>query len=518
MVLQYSCDSNANDPIMAVTLRDGTTTTQVSTTDTGDPTRGMHESTAYYQECATRNRNFGLYLADQDQNLQGNQAIYTRQNPDGTRYGLECSEERDYYPYWYPAPWVDVAYTTDRTDMCNFIQSNSQNMVKKYRCVDTPDSFNPTILNSNASTCEQNGGNWLGTSWYPIPGAPDCFLGNWTRENHLGNGRVNQPLTYNWTLPTASQLLAMNFVADNATNTFRCVMRMRYNISTGDYDPWNTNSSYNSLNAADLAANINNRQAQTQFPQPISDDPTVDVHADLQGLTLALNTNQYGRTFQDRSHIFYIKTRPSSLANQYIQNLGVRGKRGNIVQVYPGVEYDFVPNRLTVNTTDFVHIQWTGSNTHTNNPNSEDAGDGQGGDAGQGTDGTDRSNFVMIGALNETYPLPLDKFTTLFNSASCWNFAGTSVGSSSGGAVNIDCAILLASSGYYLSAAAAQSTTAQANSAGAADDLDPLLDNAPPSLVGGILMQVSQPGIYFYACTRNNNFSNRTQKGTLIIV
>jgi len=310
----------------------------------------------------------------------------------------------------------------------------------------------------------------------------------------------------------------MDFNIDPTTNTARCVMRLRYNISTGDYDPWNINASYNSLNAAILAKNINQKVAQTQFPQPITNNPTVDVHADLQGLTLALNTNQYGRTFQDRSHVFYIKGRPALLAQKNIYNLNVRGKRGNIVQVYPAVEYDFVPNRLNVTTNDFVHIQWTGSNTHTNNPNSEDAGDGQGGDAGQGTDGTDRSNFVLLRNLNETYPLPLDKgLYNMFNFTSCWNLDGSAIGSWAKGTLNLDCAIVLATSGYYRSAAAAQSATAQANSQGNADDLDPLLDNAPPSLIGGVVIQVSLPGTYFYAGSRNNNFSNRTQKGTLII-
>jgi len=309
----------------------------------------------------------------------------------------------------------------------------------------------------------------------------------WSRDNHLGNGRFGQPSQYNWTIP-----YVVTGTTDNAQLKYygtqglaKCVFRMRYNISTDDYDPWNINST------AD-----NNPQAGVV--SPVQENPYVDVGADLQGLRLAIDTSQFGRTFQDRSHVFYIRKRPAAFTTSRIVNLSVRGKRGNIVQTYPAVEYDFAPNRLEISSNDLVHIQWTGSNTHNNgNP----GGDGQTGDAGEGTGGTDRQNMVQMLNMDDNYPLPLDKFSdNMWASSSCYDLSGTAI-------AYLDCAILMATSGQYRSVSDATSATTA---------FDPLLNDAGASLVGGVVMKF-QTGNYIYMNTRNNNFSNRSQKGIIIV-
>merc|ERR1711916_204705 len=75
-----------------------------------------------------------------------------------------------------------------------------------------------------------------------------------------------------------------------------------------------------------------------------------------------------------------------------IYNLNVRGRRGNIVEVYPSVEYDYIPRDLHVTPADYVHIQWTGSLS---------SPDGN----GQGAAETDKNNMVCIAKAGDSIPL-----------------------------------------------------------------------------------------------------------------
>lgn len=195
------------------------------------------------------------------------------------------------------------------------------------------------------------------------------------------------------------------------------------------------------------------------------------------------------KVFEDRSHIFTIVPRPDNIEDSaVIQNLNVRGKRGNIVQTYPAVEYDFVPKKLDVSTQNYVHIQWGGSNTHNNKP---PGGDGQTGDDGQGQTGTDRNNFLEMRSMNHNYPFPYEN-SKLWKSVE-WVWSSSSVVPSEG--TVDDLAVYFATSGYYhcrQGCSKSPSTLAQ---------LSPQLNNAPAS-VNGHIIRFTKSGTYFYVCTR----------------
>ena len=165
---------------------------------------------------------------------------------------------------------------------------------------------------------------------------------------------------------------------------------------------------------------MNNDVSDTN-PQPgqmLAGNPTTNMGGALAGgggtnsiLELAVNTNQYGRTFQDRSHVFSIEPRPAAVPqNANIYNLNVKGKRGNIVQTYPATEYDFHPVDLVVGSQDLVHIQWTGNDNTNNNGNNN----------GEGTNNEDRHNIVQLDNTGLDVPAPGSQ-ATMFDVAWEWN-------------------------------------------------------------------------------------------------
>jgi len=116
-------------------LKEGTCTPPM---DDADPQHtalefGMHEDYYYYRNhCRKIERNQGLYTADRKLNRKD--ASATRQNPNGNRRGFECPEERDYYPWWNPSPWIDVAVLTSDEAWCPYYKRESQNVKGRGYC------------------------------------------------------------------------------------------------------------------------------------------------------------------------------------------------------------------------------------------------------------------------------------------------------------------------------------------------------------------------------------------------
>lgn len=430
MVIQYSCSDNYHDGTTTDTIpydsenadcfdpenpncpanerqtNDEATTGFTEREYEGETVKryGTHESYIFYKKCDTRRRNSFLFVADQNVGNSDSPARRTRQNNNGNRRGLECPEERDYYPYWHPTPWIDIAVMVDDLDDwpgCSFYTDNSQNKKNKGECIDTTntgasdsfqgnvdwwednDSFNADAYVYNTEeTCEGAGYTWVERGKWGVDNV-DCVKNRWSRDNHLGNveaGYGAYETGYNWTIPDYSEDKGAPYIGEN------CILRVRYNISSTDYHGWETDASRN----GDELSPIKN-DPDVPFA-PSSTEGVANLAGSQQAgsfapvnLSLAIATNQFARTFQDRTHLFAIRERPGDISpTARIHNLNVKGKRGNIVQTYPATEYDFVPNFLHVDIGDYIHFQWTGCDT---NPNGND---------GEGTRQTDRSNIVFM--------------------------------------------------------------------------------------------------------------------------
>lgn len=445
----------------------------------------------------TQNKDYGLHESWE---------FYDRCGPTSSdRYGMECKSEREEWPYNSASPWVDVVYLTDDTKNKCTKEIELLNHRQFFECVEFYGNDKTFRRHKSAhkseEECKNNGGSWMGfykvgdtidtvkskqdclnlnvgvkdhvwgrpMSWKDLaedklspetciilPTKTQCKQAPNTRNGYLGNAdnSRNTP-RFEWSLP--------NYLEDK-----RCVFRIRYIISVDD---------------------------------EIDRDEHIFYTESNDGLSLAPASSR--AVFEDRSHVFKLLQRPEEIPDDLtIHNLVVRGKRGNIVQTFPAVEYDFVPNRLSIPKGDAIHVQWTGSNSHNNgNP----GGDGQTGDAGEGQGGTDRNNFIQLLDRKANLVAP-DHKHTLFQNAE-WVWSSHDKGNVDNHAFNL--ALSMATSGYY------QCKDDEECDKYFTNRLQDQLNNAPASYHGNIF--VPDKGEYHYKCMRNDNFSNRSQKGTITV-
>lgn len=210
---------------------------------------------------------------------------------------------------------------------------------------------------------------------------------------------------------------------------------------------------------------------------------------------MSVNYDQFGRTFQDRSHVIYIRKRPSFVPpTALIYNLNVRGRRGNIVQSYPAVEHDFTKQFLKINIDDYLHIHWTGSD---DNPANQ---------AGRGRDRTERFNIVLIKDNNgrKNWPEDIEK-QNLFDINTAYQLAHLGQPEYCESVDQTGCCLTYD-----------QLVEKHNNNRGNMEQDEQncaYLNSAPQHF--SIITKAKSTGIFYYMCTRNNNFSNRSQKGEL---
>ena len=126
--------------------------------------------------------------------------------------------------------------------------------------------------------------------------------------------------------------------------------------------------------------------------------------------------------------------------------------------------------------------------------------------------GTDRSNIVQTIGPNVNYPLPWDRNIegNMFMDAEVlW----TSVGIDLKDLSAHDHAVAFSSAGYYK---CIEDNDCSAESLQTKTPMNQLLNNAPASFEGALL-RFTKTGTYYYICSRNNNFTNRSQKGQITV-
>ena len=116
----------------------------------------------------------------------------------------------------------------------------------------------------------------------------------------------------------------------------------------------------------------------------------------------------------------------------------------------------------------------------------------------------------------ENYPLTMEDPVSIFNNVNrvYYQPVGTNkfVSQALTAENKQDIAVQMASSGYYH---CIKGSDCAGNSVQNKGQMNDLLNNAPASYEG-MVMKLNA-GTFNYTCTRNNNFSNRSQKGSLIV-
>ncbi|MES1907661.1 MAG: hypothetical protein MHM6MM_000737 [Cercozoa sp. M6MM] len=517
---------------------------------------GVHESYEHYFRCSHTQRNLGLWWADRSRRDYA--AVYTRQNNNGNRHAFECPEERDYYPYWRGSPWRDIVIMPGHIEECDYYVKESQNVKSRYRCScdENGDDFSEASKECRLRMAQKLRGTNQGTNYdgaYVMPitkeectaiegfwlpeesfglDEPDCMVHPLSRDNHLGNaffvdvnGKAEDiddqgpPATagYWWEVPED--------MADK-----NCILRIRYNITTGDVP----HKAHIPIKGKEDEAFIWDKSKNCKGGEPncpVYQDPYVRVDDSLPRISVALNTNQIGRVFQDRSHIFQVKSRNKAdkkCRSGKLWSLSCRGRRGNIVQAYPSVEYDFTPNPLYVGQDECIHIHFSNKMFNQNNGRNNAAGFRY----------SDAQNILQLQDLLGNIPVKLSD-STLFpelKDAQMAAFGSRDPHADLGEELmfedmpqELQNAITNNNIGQIKAALSNNPSIMEqykcldlSRASNDAAEEFPYwncgkLNQRPAVFEMFLKVDNHKTGEYYYASTRNNNFSNRSQKGQIVV-
>ena len=126
--------------------------------------------------------------------------------------------------------------------------------------------------------------------------------------------------------------------------------------------------------------------------------------------------------------------------------------------------------------------------------------------------GTDRQSMVEIPDANSNYPLPWERTNMWRDVELVWRNDEKWTVSANQELSSVDIAVAFASGGYY---GCYEDTTCDRSLESLTPRVDKLLNNVSPSFDGAVLK--FRAGTYHYISSRNNNFTNRSQKGRLYV-